>query len=396
MAPGLRCKPPSKEKGGRGLFLSGLPTYSASHERNNRFLPGERRAMSRNKAPWTGEEGDGAATAEPAERQAEPVRAPVSPWRALGDGRAQRRAASADEIFRSSGTRRKARFAVQGSWLPWLMVATAVATLLSSSIHLLGHDQKGVVLTLGRHTRDVGPGLALTLPWPLEMVRPYNVAAAQTLTLPAKDGENLMLTRDDQLIDVALQVRWKITDLDAFALGLKDPETAIRNLADAEIHAAIAELPFDPVWDGSRRAEVAERVRTRLQAALDAMRAGVRIDGVEITRANPPGLLADVFLKVSNARSEARQHQEKAEEWAARTINNAHAEAQDFDRIYQQYLAAPEITRRRMYYETMERVISNNDRVIVGGSAASAQIAVPPPPAQQPQGQAPAQPQEGR
>lgn len=365
--------------------------------------------MSRNKAPWSGDEGDAGIAAEAAERPSDAARPPRNPWLAPDDGSAARRSANLDDIFRPGPARRRSGLmgrAMRGSWLPWLVLAVASTTLLSSSIHLLGHDQQGVVMTLGRHTRDVGPGLALTMPWPIETVRPFSVAAAQILALPAKDGENLMLTRDGQLIDVAAQVRWKIADLDAFASGLKDPEAAIRGLADAELHAGIAELPFEPVWDGSRRGEITDRVRARMQAALDAWHSGVRIEAVEITHANAPGQLAESFLKVSNARTEARQHREKAEEWAARTINNAHAEAQDFDRIYQQYLAAPEITRRRMYYETMERVIGNNDRVIVGGNAAAAQIVVPEPAAQgapaqpqnqpQPQSQPQPQPQGGR
>lgn len=348
--------------------------------------------MSKEQSPWDGTDGPPAERADRAPAPDAPAAGAANPWLiADADARLPGPAAMHGTFKRPRRPALLGRIAA-GAWLPWLLCGLTATALLATSIHLLPPGKRGLVSTLGRQTRALGPGLSVTLPWPVETVRTFDVGAFQTAALPTPEGENLMLTRDGQIIDVAFQVRWKIVDLPAFAGALKAPESAIRDLADAEMRGAIAEEPFDSVWDGTTRHTAANRAAMRMQAVLNAWRAGVAIDGIEITRANPPGQLSEAFLKVTNARTEARDHRQKAEEWGARTLNNARAEAQDFERIYLQYQAAPEITRRRMYYETMERVIANNARVIVGGTAA--QIVLPEAKAQpaqaQPQAQAPA------
>lgn len=393
------------------LFLWERRTYSAGHER--------KRALTAGKNPWgdnggdadealrlppSAEDASGAGDAQ-AEGTPQPGKKPHNPWLTPDDDSPLRRSARIDDILRPSGPRRPSFLssAISASgMLPWVLAATVAAGLLFTSVHVLGENQRGLVTTFGRHTRDVGPGISFTLPWPAEAVQIFDVGTIQVLSLPGTDGsdkdeETLMPTRDGQVINIAFQVRWKISDLSAYAFNLADPQRALRDLADAETRATIAELPFDPVWDGKRRKEVTQRAQQRIQAVLNAWHAGITIEAVEITRADPPSQLTETFQKVTNAENEAAKATRTAEDWSARTINNARVEAQDFDRIYQQYLAAPQITRKRMYYETMERVIGNSDQVVVGGAGGvtlparpdPAVLAPPAPPAEsqpQPQG----------
>ena|GEM_PF-1049957 len=358
--------------------MSGLRTYSATDDSEGQFPADDGRAMSKDESPWTDKDSGEAAPAERSPAPAEPARVVANPWLIPQDEAApQRRTAALDDLLRP---RRSGLAALggklPGGWRAWLTAGLVLSSLLSSSLHTIKQGEAGLVSTLGRHTRTLGPGLGATLPWPLETVSTYPVGMAQVLAFPDQGGAAPMPTRDGQLLDLGFKLRWTIADPRAFATALAAPEAALRDLAEAEMRAAIAEESFDAVWDGSVRTAVARRVQARSQAALDAWHAGVRIEAVEIDQANPPAQLAELFAKAATARNEARDHREKAEEWSARTLNNARAEAQDFDRIYQQYLAAPEITRKRMYYETMERVIANNAHVVIGGNGA-AQVVLP-------------------
>ncbi len=359
--------------------MSALHTYSATDDSEGHFPADDGRAMSKDESPWAETDSAEAAPAERATAPADQARAAANPWLVPQDDTPpQRRSAAIEDLLRP----RRAgpawlRRGLPGGWLVWLVATVTFSGLLASSLHTIKQGEAGLVSTLGRYDRTLGPGLGATLPWPLETVQTYPIGTPQVLTFPDQGGGGMMPTRDGQLLDLGFKLRWTIADPRAFAGALTAPEAALRDLAEAEMRAAIAEESFDPVWDGSARAAVAQRVRARCQAVLDAWHAGVRIEAIEIDQANPPAQLAETFAKVANARSESRDHREKAEEWSARTLNNARAEAQDFDRIYQQYLAAPEITRRRMYYETMERVIANNAHVIVGGNAAT-QVVMPP------------------
>lgn len=289
----------------------------------------------------------------------EPARAAASPWHVPAAPASPAESNASPRRWRVPGGRRVAMAGVIG---------LIVAGLAAASLHVIGPGERAVVSVLGRPAGQLGPGLALTWPWPVAQVAVYPVGAVQTLVLTAPGDDALVPTADGQLIAPAVEVRWRITAPEAHAAALAAPEAALRDLVGAELRAAIGQAAFDPLWDGSGRPAVAQKVRQRVQAALDRWHAGIGIERIAIVEANPPAALAQTFRKLSEADAEARSHRDKASEWAARTLDNARAEARDFEQIHRQYLAAPEITRRRMYYETMDRVIANNDRVVAGGT----------------------------
>ena len=353
-------------------------------------------AMAKDDSPWGTGSGTGGGTGStasepsaagaPAPEVAPPPSPapnpdPANPWLTPEAEPAPRRSASIEDIFRGRGGGGSGG---SGSplpsnlrWLPLIAVGLIGGWLLSTTVHMLAQDERGLVTTLGRYTETVGPGLQLTLPWPLQALTTAQTGREVTTALPEKDAETLMNTRDGELVDLAFQVRWRISDLKQYTYDLPDGETAIRRLADAEMRASVAELPFEAVWSGKQQAELQTRVLGRIQRVLDAWHAGVTIAGIEVLRAAPPGRLGDTFKKIGSAREGARKNREDAARYRDKHIQEATAEAADFDRIYAEYLLAPQVTRQKMYYEMMDRVLTNN-QVTVGGTGVPA--AAPPAP----------------
>ena len=361
--------------------------------------------MAKNDSPWGdggsgGDSGTGIGEAPPSEAPAEPEQpttqeAARNPWLTPDAEPVPRRSASIDDIFRKRGGGGLPGGGIlpEGSsaglrWLPWLIAGAFAVWLGSTSVHVLAQDERALVTTMGRYSDTIGPGLHLTLPWPLQSVLRQQTGLEATTLLPEKEAETLMPTSDGELIDLSFQVRWRISDLKQFTFNLPDGEAAIRRLADAEMRAGVAELPFDALWTGKRQADLQQRVLGRMQRVLDAWHAGVTLSAIEVLRAGPPGRLTETFQKIGTAKEEAGKNRERASLWRDQVIKDANSEAADFEQAYATYKIAPAVTRRKMYYEMMERVLRNNP-VVVGGSGMPATAPPGPggkPPAPQPQG----------
>ncbi|MDE2435116.1 MAG: protease modulator HflK [Sphingomonadales bacterium] len=352
-------------------------------------------AMTGRKSPWgdgdgtadadapAGETGDATGEATPAPEKGAGSSRPFNPWLPPREAEPQRRSANIEDIFRQRALR-GGTGGGRSNWLPYLLMGIAAVWIGGTSFHFLSKGEQGLVTTFGHYDRAVGSGLTLTLPWPVQAISARNTAKIEETVLPDPDGENLMLTRDRQLADVSVKLRWRITDLRRFAYGSADSARAVARLADAEVHAAVAEQRFDDLIDGQRRAQLQQLVASRTQAVLDAWQLGVKIEGAEVVRANPPARLSEAFRKVGEARQEARKKIDDAQARAQQTLGNATTEAAEYEAVYAQYKVAPEITRKRRYYEAMERVLSNNAKVVVGGGGAGVTVAQSPAPAASP------------
>lgn len=257
------------------------------------------------------------------------------------------------------------------SWFPLIAGGLAVIWVLASTTHMVGPKEQGIVTTLGSYSRTITPGVSLTLPWPLENVRIVDVTSIKRDTIPEGEAEKLMLTSDQNLVDISYLVRWNIKDLKLYSFQLADPDGTVKEVAEAAMRASIAEVPLSDAMGGAGRANVEQAVRARMQGVLDAYRSGVLIQGVEIKKADPPQKVIDAFQKVTAAQQDAQREQSNAQAWAQQVTARAQGDAASFDKVYEQYRLAPEVTRRRMYYETMERVLSNNDKVIVAPGVTS-------------------------
>ncbi len=298
---------------------------------------------------------------------------PRNPWAGSGEEPSQRRSANIEDIFRSrgGGGSGPARGAPKPAWLGLALLGAASGWLLSTSVHVLAQGERAVVTTFGRYAGTIGPGLNFTLPWPVQQVARRDMGKEMVTLLPEKDAETLMLTRDGEVIDLRLQVNWRVSDLRAFGNAFPDGEAALRRLADAAIRGSVAEMGFDEIMGGKRNAELQQRTQTRLQQLLDAMKAGVSISGVEVAQTRPPAKLAETFKSLETATSDAAKNRETANKWAIKIRYSAREEAQAFDRAFANYRLAPSVWRTRMYHETMDKVLNANT-VGIGGPAAPA------------------------
>lgn len=253
----------------------------------------------------------------------------------------------------------------------------AALWLLSSSTHQLSPKEQGIVTTFGKYSHTIGSGVNFTAPWPFQKVETRDVTSVTNDVIPEGEGENLVLTSDQNLIDLSYQVRWNIKNLEQFTFASTDPQSTVRDVAEAAMRLSVAEVPLKAVWDGTGRGQLEANTRRRMQQILDAYRAGVNVIGVDIKKADPPEKVADAFQKVNVAQQLAERDKNNAQAWAQQTLARAEGEAAAFDKVYAEYRLAPEVTKRRMYYETMERVLSSNDKVVVEANGVTPYLPLP-------------------
>jgi membrane protease subunit HflK len=191
-----------------------------------------------------------------------------------------------------------------------------------------------------------------------------DVQKIRTENFPEGSGENLVLTSDQNIIDLTYSVRWDIANPRDYAFRLAQPQETVRAAAESAMRAVIADTSLDQAL-GSGRTGIEQRVQELTQSILNEYRAGVRIQGVAIKQAAPPQQIVDDFNKVTVAQQRAVADVNQARSYAQQVVARAQGEAAQFDKVYEQYRLAPEVTRRRMYYETMEAVLAKSDKTIV-------------------------------
>lgn len=235
-----------------------------------------------------------------------------------------------------------------------------------TSIHRVGPQERGIVTLLGKYSRTLSPGISLTLPAPLESVETVDVEEIRTVDIGSaeSDRENLMLTGDQNIIDLAYSVRWNIRNPELYKFQLADPDTTIREVAESAMRSVIASVSLDDAL-GAGRSQIEQLVEQRTQQILDTYKSGVRIQGVAIKQADPPSAVNDSFKEVSAAQQTAQTYLNEARAYAQQLTARAQGEAAAFDKVYSQYSLSPEVTRRRMYYETMEAILPGLDKTIV-------------------------------
>ena len=348
-------------------------------------------AMVGRKSPWGdgNKEGSGGDSGEASEGgpaggapdEGEQPRGPRNPWLPPGE-KPPRRSASIEDLFRNKdGTRRTGGGGGGGgfgggfprmpqrpdgkSWVSLIVGGLVLVWVFTSTVHMVGPKDQGIITTFGSYSRTIGPGVSLTLPWPIQSVDVTDVTSIRRDTIPDGEEEKLMLTSDKNLVDLSYLVRWTIKDLKQFKFRLDEPEDTVKEVAEAAMRATVAEVQLNEVIGGTGRGRIEQNVRVRMQAILDAYKAGVLIQGVELKKTDPPEKVVAAFQNVNVAQQQAEKYQADARAWAGQIVAIAQGEAAAFDKVYGQYKLAPEVTRRRLYYETMERVLRNNDKVVV-------------------------------
>lgn len=324
---------------------------------------------------------------------APPPRGPRNPWLPGGGSNDRgRRSANIEDLFKNrgpEGPRRRGgggptgpNFRIPqrpggGSWFPIGMAAIAVLWVAVTSIHQIAPREQAVVTWAGgKYSETLNSGLNFTFPWPIQTVEVEDVGEIRREIIG--DGtENLILTGDQNLVDLSYLVRWNIKDLVGYKFELADPQDTLREAAESAMRAAIAETDLDTVLSGAGREQVETRVRTRMQSMLDAYGAGINVQGVEIARTEAPQQVIEAFNDVLAARQNAEQNLNDARRYEQQLLAQAQGSAAEFNEIYAQYRLAPEVTRRRLYYETMETVLRDTDKTIIEADGVTPYLPLP-------------------
>ena len=250
----------------------------------------------------------------------------------------------------------------------WLAAVAALVLvwIAFTSFHSIGPQERGVVTMFGKYTGTLNPGIQFTLPAPIMRVQVEDVQNTRTESFPAGGGSqpNLMLTGDQNIVDLAYSVRWNIKSPEDYVFEIKNPKETVRAVAESAMRAAVAGKNLTQAI-GSGRGEIEAEVQTRMQALLDEYQSGVRVLGISIQKAAAPAEVDNAFKAVTAAQQEAQSNLNRSRAYAQQVIARAQGDATEFDKIYEQYRMAPDVTRRRLYYETMEQVLNRADKTIV-------------------------------
>lgn len=340
--------------------------------------------FSDNKGPWGSSGGSGGGTGGGNGGEEPPVGGPWGdqprrrkPRGAVPDGNVT----SLDEFLRKS----RARFGGGGGGFPrrpdaslvmWAGIALVVLWLLFTTMHRIAPEERGVVTRFGRYNTTLSPGIGLTLPAPIDRVRKIDVENIRNIDIGSSETETLMLTGDQNIIDIAYSVRWNIRDPESFMFEIADPEDAIRQVAESSMRAVVSRVTLADAI-GDKRGEMEAQVSEIMQTILNGYGAGVTIQGVAIKQADPPAAVNDAFKEVTAAQQEAQSYVNQSRAYALQLTAKAQGEATAFDKVYEQYRLAPGVTRRRMYYETMERVLSKVDKTIIDAPGVTPYLPLP-------------------
>ena len=270
----------------------------------------------------------------------------------------------------------------------------AIGLWAFSSFYTVKPEEKSVELFLGEFSSVGNSGLNFA-PWPLVTYEVLPVTREQTESIGIGGRGNdagLMLTGDENIVDIDFEVVWNINDPAKFLFNLRDPQQTIRAVSESAMREIIAQSELAPILNRDREA-IAVRLGDLIQDALNGYESGISIVRVNFDRADPPEQVIDAFREVqaaeqerdrlekqadayanrvlAQARGEAAQALETAEAYRAQVVNGATGEASRFGAILSEYRKAPEVTRKRIYLETMEEVLGRVDKVIIdetGGS----------------------------
>jgi membrane protease subunit HflK len=306
---------------------------------------------------------------------------PRNPWSFPPEGKRGRPGGggggSFDDLFRRA---RRGGGGIPG--LPngpalWYLAGGALLLVwLITCFHAIAPQERGVVRFLGTYSRTLDSGIQLTLPWPINTVETVDVQNIRKEDFPKEGGENLMITGDQNVVNLAYSVRWDIRSPSDYVFQIKEQQDTVRDTAESAMRAVVANVTLNQaIGDGRSRIEA--QVQAAMQQVLDEYHSGIRIQGVAIQKAGAPDAVDEAFKKVTAAQQRAEGLKNSARGYAQQVIANAQGQAAQFDKIYEQYKAAPEVTRRRIYYETMEQVLQKSDKVIVEAPGVTPYLPLP-------------------
>lgn len=269
----------------------------------------------------------------------------------------------------------------------------AVALWGFMSFYTVRPEEQSVELFLGKFNAIGEPGLNFA-PWPIVTYEKVQVTPERTEDIgvgtAGSDG-GLMLTGDENIVDIDFQIVWNVNDAQKYLFNLRDPQLTIRAVSESAMREIIAQSQLAPILN-TDRGVIATRLEELIQSTLNSYDSGLNVVRVNFARADPPASVIDAFKEVQSAeqqrdrlqkeadayanrvtagaRGEAAQELEQAEAYRARVVNEAEGEASRFSAVLAEYQKSPQVTRRRLYLETMEEVLGRIDKVILDEGAA--------------------------
>jgi membrane protease subunit HflK len=282
-----------------------------------------------------------------------------------------------------------------------LGLLVAFALWLFQSFYTVKPEEQSVELFLGECNSPCvgGPGLNFA-PWPVVTAEVMPVTRENTEDIGGGTGADagLMLTGDENIVDIDFQVVWNINNAEEFLFNLREPQATIRAVSESAMREIIAQSELAPILNRDR-GPIADRLKDLIQTTLDSYSSGVNIVRVNFDKADPPEEVKQAFFAVQSAeqdrdrlekqadayantvlaaaRGESAQVLEEAEAYRAQVVNEAQGEASRFTAVLSEYSKAPEVTRKRLYLETMEEVLGNVDKIILDGNASGQGGVVP-------------------
>ncbi|WP_407178961.1 FtsH protease activity modulator HflK [Bradyrhizobium sp. STM 3562] len=288
-----------------------------------------------------------------------------------------------------------------------LIALIIVAIWLFSGIFRVQSEELGIVLRFGKYVRDAQPGLNYHLPYPIETVLLPKALRVNTISIgmtliddPARRGrsirdvpeESLMLTGDENIVDVDFTVLWRIKPNGAadFLFNIQNPEGTVKAVAESAMREVIGRSNIQPILTGARTT-TEQAVQQLMQRTLDSYGSGIQITQVQMQKVDPPAQVIDSFRDVQAARADLERLQNEAQTYANRVVPDARGRAakilQDaegykqqaiaeakgqsarFLKVYEEYAKAKDVTRERIYLETMERILGGSEKLVFDGAA---------------------------
>ncbi len=293
-----------------------------------------------------------------------------------------------------------------------LLVVAVIGLWLLSGFYRVQPDEQGVLLRFGEWTHTTPPGLHYHLPGPIESVLTPKVTRVNrievglrsvgenTRVAPARDiaEESLMLTGDENIVDIDFTVFWVIKDAGKYLFNIRNPEATVKLTAESAMREVIGQTPILSALTEGRNS-IEQATLLRVQQLLDSYGAGIEVRRVQLLKVDPPGPVIDAFVDVQRARAdlerlrneaeayrndilprargEAEKMVQEANAYREEITNRANGEAERFIKVLQSYRASKDITTQRIYLETLEEVFSGMTKIIIDPSAKGGSGVVP-------------------
>ena len=311
-----------------------------------------------------------------------------------------------DEVFRNMNERLKGLFGGGGrsdrprkggsgsSGIFGIILVGLVLWAGFDSVHIIDEAEQGVVLRFGKYNRTLSPGINLTLPRPFESMLPVNVSSIRSL----EDRGN-MLTQDENLVEFIYKVQYRVASAQDFLFKVRDPETTVRQSAESALRESVGTNRLDAILEGVQREAIRIETQRVLQDTLDRYQAGILISEFNLEDVNVPVAVREAYSDVIRAREdkerfieEARVHAnsvipeargqaarivQEAEGYRESTVALAEGEAQRFNQLLTEYQKAPDITRKRLYLQTMESVLGRSHKVLLDAQSSGNLLYLP-------------------